>query len=153
MEEINYDAMSPVDIGKHLLAVAERKVGAEAELKVINKKMTSINSILAKRMQDEDLSKMQVDDVMMECITDETFSLDKDVACGDWGDDQGDFFKWLKEIGEQGLIKETVHHTTRDKFLTGWREDGKSLPDFIKIGLWLHVKFSMAAIKRRVENG
>lgn len=147
---MNYDEMTIDELGKELINTVKSKYKAEEVVTTINKQIGALSSILADKMEEKDVKMIMVEDHKLEYKLDETFSIDKDITDSGWQDDDGAFFKWLTEIGEQGLIKSkpSVHDATRKKFLKEYRESGKSLPEFIKIGFFKRVKFNASAVKK-----
>ena len=102
-------------------------------------------------MLEEDVESIVVDELKIEFKTEEQFSLNIENG---WDDPEGPFFKWLKDIGNEGLIKtkSAVHNATRTKFLKEWLAEKKPLPDFIDLKYWNRIKYNQAEIGRRVIN-
>ena len=147
---MNYDEMSIDELGKELILIAKSKYVAEEVVTNINKQVGALSSILADKMEEKDVPMMMVGEHKLEYKLDETFSIDKDVTDSTWGDEDGAFFAWLKEIGEEGLIKNkpSVHNATRDKFLKGITAKKESLPEFIKINFFKRVKYNATKVKK-----
>ena len=141
--------MSPDQLGKHFIEKLKDKERLDQEMTKLNKEIAFLNTALVGKMEDRDLDSMVIDDFKLERVAEEQYSLD---AEGNWDDEDGPFFKWLKEQKADGLIKKklSVNNKTRDKFFKDWREEGKSLPDFVKISYWKRIKYNKSEVKRRV---
>ena len=150
---MNYNQMKTSDIAKELIAMVEEKHRKEALVTDINKEISHINTVLVDRMDEEDMTVLvTADGVKLERITDEQFKLNIEEK---WDEEGGSFHRWLKEIGEDGVIKtkSSVHSATRDKFLKERRADGKDLPSFIDVGFFNRIKYNNAELKRRALSG
>ena len=151
-EQLNFNAMSEVDLATHYieqLKEAERLAVRSTEL---NKRLAIMNSILYAKMEEKNLDELTIDKIKFKSVTDENYSLEEGTR--PWNDPDGEFYKWLHEIGEEKLIKQKldVNAKTRDSFLTNMRKEKISLPEFIKISFFNRVKFNKSEIRRRVES-
>lgn len=147
--------MRTTEIAKLLLSTAITKAKLEEEVKNRNKEMSFINAVLTDRMEDDDVSEITVEDIKLKVDIKQQFSIDKDKTDNDWDNPDGAFYTWLKETGNQDMIKTkaSVHHSTRTSFLKKWIKDKNVLPDFIKTSFFNHVNYNDAEIKRRALNG
>lgn len=136
---------------KELLSLLKEKVLFEKNLKELNKKIMAIISNLYDYMEDEEISKITIEDIEFKRTIETNFSLNGKLKGKKW-DEILEFHNWLREIGEDGLIKPTVPWNTRLKFLKEWVEDDNDLPDFIKQDNFGTVKYNKSAVKRLIEN-
>ena len=152
MEQVDYNAMSEVDLGKHYIEKIKESIRLELQTTELNKQLTAINSILYKKMDAKELKMFVVDELKFEADTKENFSLEEGTL--PWNEPTGEFYKWLKEIGEEKLIKTKmdVQAGTRDAFLKDLLKKGMNLPEFIKRSFFSRVKFNKAQVKRMVES-
>lgn len=133
------------------MQTAMEVVRLEKQKKESNKDLTFINQVLTDRMEEDDVDSIEVDGVKLEIKSERQFSIDKDKSTTQWDDPDGDFHKYLKETGNDDMIKTkaSVHHQTRTSFLNKQMDDGKVLPDFIKVTLFSHVNYNKSEIERR----
>ena len=80
------------------------------------------------------------------------YSLNKEEVDVIKWDDYPEWHIWLKDNGLEGIIKTVVstNDATRKKVLTEYANEGKTLPSFIKETFFNTVKYSAAAIKKRL---
>lgn len=118
----------------------------------LNKKIFSTSEKLYEQMEAEGVESIKIDGIEFKPVVEQDFSLAGDLKGAKW-DDCGVWFKWLKEVGEKGLIKtkETVPANTRKKFLKEWIESNKTLPEFIAEKFFNTVKYNKSKIATMVE--
>ena len=155
MDKNKLNQMKTTEIAKLLLQRAIEKAQMEARVTAANKELSFINAVLTDRMDDEDVSDLTVDDIKLKVEIKQQFSIDKDKTDHDWDDPDGAFHTWLKEIGNQDMIKtkSSVHHSTRTSFLKKWVKEKNVLPDFIKTSFFNSVRYNNAEIERRANDG
>jgi len=142
---------------KDFLLLLQKKTRIELQLKEINKDLYDREQCLFDSMIEEGVPSLSLDmgteSIKFEPKVDTDFSLDGPVAGRKW-DDIGMWFDWLREIGEDGLIKtkESVNAQTRKAFLKEYTEKGNMLPDFIKESPMNKVKYNKSALERSVKN-
>lgn len=153
-EQQDFNSMSTSELAKYFISQLELKERMENEITVINKKIQFIDSTLYEKMDDDDIEYVNIDNIKLSKVIDEQFVLNTSDEKEKWDTENGAFFNWLKEIGEDGLIKTklSVHHQTRTAFLKEMLDKGQSLPEFIKSTFWNHVKYNKSEIKRRVAS-
>lgn len=151
------NGMKPAELGKFFIETLREKEALEQQLTEMNKKISFMDSALYSKLEEYDVEEIKVDEIKLERKEEEQFGMEDkykdEKGAANWDDEDGVFYKWLDEIGESGLIKTkmSVHSKTRNSFLKNIREDGKNLPDFIKISFWKHIKYNKSAIKRQVN--
>ena len=123
----------------------------EKQLSEYKKAVTQLDAELAEKMQEKDVGKLEVEGIEFKPVNEIQFSLDGELAGQRW--DNPIFFKWLRDHQLEDIIKikETVHYQTRVKVLKELKEEGKSLPDFCKVGFHNRLKFNKSEVKRRTE--
>lgn len=134
-----------------LLHDLKRKEELELEISGLNKQISAKTTELHDTMEDEGVEKITIDGVDFKPAIEQTYSLSDELKGHKW-DDFPDWFKWLRDNGEGGLIKvkETVPASTRTKFLKDWVAENRPLPGFISEKFFNTVKYSKAKIKRLV---
>lgn len=132
-----------------LLVEAEK---IEFSLTEKHKQIGRLKAELNEAMDSENVDKISIRGIEFKPIEEQSFALTGPAEGQKW-DDSEIFFKWLKEQGEEGLIKvkETVPWNTRKKFLKEWVENKQQLPDFIKESYFETIKFNKSAIKRLAQ--
>jgi len=135
-----------------LLQELKRKIELENELKSVNKNIGSQSVELNETMTEEGVEKINIQGVDFKPHIEQNFTLKEDVPYKKW-DEFPEWFKWLRDQGEGGLIKvkETVPANTRNKFLRDWTGERRPLPDFVEEKFFNTVKYSKTAISKMVE--
>jgi len=130
----------------------KEKERLELRLKELNKQITTDSQELYDLMEEEKVDSIEIEGIKFTPTVMQDFVL-ADNEARSW-DEHPEFFKWLKEIGEDSLIrtKETVPWNTRKKFLKEWVEENNPLPPFIKEVFFNTIKYNKSAIKRLVLN-
>jgi len=144
--------MNSQEKAKDFLELLKKREQLQSELTELNKQITQKSQELYDMMEDENVDSIEIEGIKFEPVVEQDFVLTGELAGKKW-DDVTEWFQWLKEIGEDGLIrvKETVPWNTRKKFLKDWVNDGKPLPSFIKETFFPTVKYNKSAVKRLVN--
>lgn len=144
-------------IAEELLSLLLQKEKAENAAKALNREVAKKSEFLAAKMDEEKCDGVSIRGIDFKPELKRTFSLSLgDEAKRDrlkW-DEIPEWFGWLKEISEEGLIrtKESVPWNTREKFLKEWVDEGKVLPEFIAGKYYDTVKYNKSAVKRLYES-
>lgn len=144
--------MIDVTTAKEYIEKLEQKARLKKSTSLIDAEIKKLDAKLTEEMKENELTELVVDELKLTKVIDENFSLTGESTGQVWDDEKGKWFAWLKENGNEALIKESVHSKTRNAFLKSRRTEGLDIPDFIKIGLWEHIKVNKTEIERRVEN-
>ena len=141
--------MNSLDIAKELLLLAKQERKLDLVLKELKMQLTRKSQELYDYMEDEGVGQLEVDGITIKQHIDQDYCLSGDLKGKQW-DQVGVFFEWLKEIGEEGLIKtkESVPYQTRKKFLKDWQESGEQLPDFVEETFFTTVKYNKKDVER-----
>ncbi len=134
---------------KDYLSRLDRINELETELKEAKKSVTQLDATLAERMRQENIDSLAVEGIKFQPTDDINFSLAASMEGLKW--DNPIFFEWLRKEGLQDIIKikQSVHPQTRNRVLKDMKEEGKVLPDFVKVGYYLHLKYNKSAVGRR----
>jgi len=124
----------------------------EKKLAELNKEINFKMQKLHETMEEENCDGIAINGNMFKPHIKRSFIL-IDAPPGVKFDDDPRWFKWLKEIGEGGLIKtkETVPWNTREKFLGERVDEGLSVPDFTEEKYYFTIKYNKSALKKEVE--
>lgn len=140
---------------KDLLIKLKQVQALEIHLKQLNKEIMLDAGRLYETMEDEKVDSISIDGIEFKPILDVAFALNHSIVKEKKWDECLKWFKWLQEIGEDGLIKtrQSVHGGTRNKFLKDYIEDADNpaLPEFIEMSSYGNVRYNKTAIKRLVE--
>jgi len=133
-----------------LLVEAEK---LELKLKEKNKEAMALMMQLNESMDDEGIPSITVNieggEIKFDPVEEEDFKLAGEFAGKNW-DDCGVFHDWLRQVGEDGLIKTkpSVHAATRKSFLKKWTELSEPLPEFIERTFHSTVKYNKSQVVR-----
>ena len=140
--------------------IAEKLVEAEKQKLVtteLNKVINGLKVKLNEAMDDEGIPSITVEvaggKLKFDPIEEEDYKLAGPVAGQKW-DECGVFHAWLKEQGEDGIIKikPNVPAGTRKKFLQDWEEMGEDLPDFVEKTYFSAIKFNKSEVTRLAKD-
>ena len=112
----------------------------------------ALTTELHETMEEQGVDKIDIDGLEFKPIQERSFSLNM-------GDDKmtfdnyDPFFAWLKTNKLDGIIKTklSVHHATRKSTLSEFVDKGNVLPEFIAEKFLPTVKWSKAAVTRKVK--
>ena len=141
---------------KNCIFMLEEAERMKQQLTEMNKKVNSALFKLHDDMQSADVPEIVIErnnqKVKLALKADQDFSLAGKLAGRQW-DSTEEWFNWLVDIGEEGLIKtkRSVHAATRTKFLQEWTEQGNVLPDFIEEKYNSRVHYNKKQIERMVK--
>jgi len=139
------------EIAVELIKLEEQKHRIKAEESDLNKAIASTRSKLYQSMEDTGVDEISVDGIKFK-QTEETSYAMSDPSLPKW-DDNPAWHEWLKANDLDGIIKTVVstNAATRKKTLKEFADGGGELPKFIKESFFNTVKYSDAAVKRRVS--
>ena len=146
--------MNSQDKAKTLLEKLKNVDKLKAQLSELNKEVTVLSMDLHESMIEEDIPKLVINDNGIEIPftpeVERSYSLDRNQVQARTWDDCTEWFAWLREIGEGGMIKtkETVHSGTRTAFLKQRIDEGKDIPGFVEEKFFNTVKFNKSAVKK-----
>jgi len=113
-----------IEAAKELGALRDRKEELEAELKVINKAKTELETQrLPQMMEDAEVEKMTIEGVG-------TLYTQAGVYASILASDRDKAYDWLREHGHGDIVKETVHHQSLTAWVKEMLGDGNQLPEF-----------------------
>lgn len=118
--------MNITELAKKLSELKIKKDKLEVELKTVNLEIQKVASNeLPKAMEDQEIDKFSVDGIG-------TIYLRNDFFANVLASDRENLHNWLRETGNEDLIKDYIFPQTLKAFAKECLENGKSLPDFIK---------------------
>jgi len=137
---------------KEFIEVLVAKEQYEIELKELNKKITAMGQEIYDEMVEQDVDKITVDGLEFKQHVETDYVLGEEYSGAQW-DKVPEWFAWLKDTGNDGLIKtiESVPWNTRKKFLKEWADAGNEMPVFVKEKYFTTVKYNKSAIARMVK--
>jgi len=145
--------MSVEKTAQDFLELLKEKEEIERHLKSLNKEIFKLEQNLYDEFESSSTDSIEIDGIKFEPQLKPTYQLaGNDNGAQKW-DNKEEWFAWLKEIGEGGLIKtfESVPWNTRERFLRDWVEEGNNLPDFIQEKYMQNIKYNKSAVKRLIE--
>jgi len=139
--------MNTQELSKQMFDLLLEKEKLEDLLKETNKSLNQLSTELYEAMETENIDDITIRGIKFSKEIKRDFTIDSH----DWDSDL--FFNWLKQIGEDGIIrtKQTVPWNTRNKFLKEYIDDGNPLPEFIHELFFNTIKYNKSAIKRLYE--
>ena len=144
--------MNSQQMAEALLQDLKRREELDLQTKELNKRIAKYSEDLYEQMEDDGVESIKIEGIEFKQKVEQDFTLKGDLKGQKW-DEIGLWFKWLREVGEGGLIKtkESVPGNTRKKFLKDWVSEKKPLPDFVEEKFFNTVKYSKAKIKTMIE--
>ena len=141
--------MKSQDLAKKLLKLLKKEAEVDNVLKDMHKEIGQIKAELFEALQKDGIDSIEMEGIKFIPDVVQDFALEDKFKGKQW-DYIPDWFNWLRDIGEDGLIKtkESVHPATRRKFLKEWIDDDNELPDFIKEIFFNDIKYNKSAVKR-----
>lgn len=113
-----------IEAAKELGRLRDQKEELEAELKVINKAKTELETQrLPQMMEDAEVEKMTIEGVG-------TLYTQAGVYASILASDRDKAYDWLREHGHGDIVKETVHHQSLTAWVKEMLGDGNQLPEF-----------------------
>jgi len=95
--------MNSQEKAKDFLELLKKREQLQSELTELNKQITQKSQELYDMMEDENVDSIEIEGIKFEPVVEQDFVLTGELAGKKW-DDVTEWFQWLKEIGEDGLM-------------------------------------------------
>ena len=136
---------------KEIYDTAIERAKLELQLKQLNKRLNGLKGEANQAMFEENVEAITIEGITFKPDQEANFSLND--GSKTWVESQR-FRAWLEENNLQDVVKtrEEIHHGTRNKILKEALEPGSKTtkPDMVNVSYFATVKFSEAAIERKV---
>jgi hypothetical protein len=145
--------MNSQEMAKEYLNKLRERYKMECQMAELNRDIETRESKLYETMEMEGIDAITQDGIEFTPDISQKFKLNGYPERMSW-DDVKEWFAWLKEVGESGIIKtkDSVHWKTRDAFLKGWVEAKRELPKFIQETFHPTVKYNKSAFERMMSD-